>query len=139
MKKLNITRHCLERFIQRRHGKFRHLENCKKPDCEICQNYKNQINDYINKNRKLINYQICDAINNGTEEKSFKNNTDWLVEYYDRHGVDHNVVFIHNEDLIFICVPEKNEVFSVRTCVDAKGHVTRGVTMRPKFKKKQKA
>jgi hypothetical protein len=59
-----------------------------------------------------------------------------MMAYYDRHGTDHHVTFIHHEDLIFVVV-EKDGVNAVVTCVDAKGHITSGVTMRKKFKKKQ--
>jgi len=130
LKRVFFTRHCQERLLQRRHKKFKHLDKCKKKNCADCDLHKKQIYDYINDHKKEINIEIRESLANGHEDRSLINNTEFMLAYYDRYGVDHHFSFIHHDDLMFVLVDN-----TVVTCVLAKGHIS-GTTRRSKFKKK---
>ena len=102
--KCRFTRHAIERFVQRSNKCFKHLDECRKQECESCNRLKREIQEYITQDEQQINRLIVYHITHGKKDRSYLNNTNFMDFYYEKYGYNFKCDFIVSQYLVFIIV-----------------------------------
>ena len=89
-----ITKHAMQRFEER-----------------FAQNYS----DFDPNQRNYIPTKMRKILEGATENKSFLNNSCYLLNLYENYGYDRKYRFMCNEGIVFVLVKDKKEEFVV-TC-----------------------
>lgn len=130
-----FTHHLRRRFLQRTDKKFTHLDQCRSPDCETCQQQTDEILQDLAANGRQINSEIANRLDQAEENRSYLNNTGFMSWYYDKYGYDKRFEFLIHEDILFVVVWDNGKKIVV-TCVPSKTHlVGRTHFARKKFNK----
>ena len=129
-----ITHHCRERFLQRTQKKYKHLNFCRKENCEQCKKFAQECRVEVSINRKSIDTQIKEMVNAADEDRSHINNTRFMSWYYEKYGFDKRFEFLVNNEIVFIVVIDEGKKMIV-TCVLSKTHIA-GERSRPKYNQK---
>ena len=133
-----FTTHLKERFYQRTHNKkYIHLQQCHKEGCEMCEGLKTEIEVKLAQNKRAVGEELSRRINAAIESRSHLNNSGFMQWYYDKYGFDKRFEFLVHEDILFVVVIDKGQKVIV-TCVSSKTHLAGKVSLRPKFKKREK-
>lgn len=93
---------------------------------------KEDVKDYIRKNHKFLDVLIRKRLNLATNEKSFLNNTNFMLHLYDKYGVDKKIEFWLHDDVVFVKIIEKG-VTKVVTCYEFKNSVISKMYNKQKF------
>jgi hypothetical protein len=132
MYQIKITRHLLERYVQRFCQNISELENIIK----IHPNARSFEQNKIIRDLKVeINQKFVDA----KETKSHLNNTSALSYLYEKYGYDVKFHFFYNNRILFVTVREDEEsTFNYKgiTCYDLKKpNIFKNITVKNNFKK----
>lgn len=125
-----ITDHLRERFVERTHKKFVHLRQCK--GCQICRDLAYEINDIL-KDKRKIDLEIRNLLAIAEEDRSFLNDSNFMFDYYEKYGFDHNIRFFVIDPLVFVCIESKDGTKVIPTCLQSNRHIA---VKHTKFKKK---
>lgn len=134
MKDYKITDHLRERYVERSIKKFGHLRDCRNR-CDKCIDLVYEMNDLLRTNRHQIDKEIRHSLLTSKEDRSYLNNTQFVTHYYETYGYDHQIRFMVNGPIVFVCIEEKNGTKVIPTCLCASRHI--GVRHH-KFKKAEK-
>lgn len=133
-----FTHHLRERFVQRSHKKFNHLQNCREEGCGHCQQLSKDIRHELEFNREGVDAEIARRIGESDENRSYLNNTGFMQWYFEKYGFDKRFQFLLHEDLLFVVVEDRGKKIVV-TCVSLKTHLAgKAVKGKPKFNKIKK-
>src|SRR5690606_11925053 len=97
MENYYITCHLRRRFIQRSNDKYRHLRFCKIHDCKICKHMNQYIENFVYCNKKSIDIEIIRRIDLAKENRSYINNSAFMIWYYEKYGYDKRFQFLVHE------------------------------------------
>ena len=108
--KIHFTRHAIERFRERFHA------DCKnKPDWKV---------------RRDMYDLVCES----RPDRSFLNNTKYMIRLYEKYGYNLDFDFMRNENMIFVIKKDRGDRKIVLTCYPPDNRV---FSKRIKFKKKK--
>lgn len=125
-----ITDHLRERYVERKNKKFAHLRQCK--GCQLCRDLAYEINEIL-RNRRQVDQEIRSLLAVAKEDRSFLNDSNFMFDYYEKYGFDHNIRFFVSEPLVFVCIEDKNGSKVIPTCLCSDRHIA---VKHTKYKKK---
>jgi len=132
-----FTTHLRERFFQRTHKKYSHLQHCHIKDCEACSDLLVEIRSKLVEGRRALDQELARRVDEAVESRSYLNNSGFMQWYYEKYGFDKRFEFLVSDDILFVVVIDKGRKIIV-TCVTAKTHLAGKTAMRPKFSKVKK-
>jgi hypothetical protein len=109
-KKIHFTNHAIERFRERFYL--------------LCKDKK----------KGEVISEMYDLVNNNKPDRSFLNNTKYMIKLYERYGYDLDFEFLRHENMIFVARKDRARKI-VLTCYPPDDRVFHN---RVKFKKKDK-
>lgn len=137
MNEYRFTDHLRERYVERSNKKFGHLKECWNQNpvgisCTKCIDLVYELHNLLKDKRREIDDQIRQSLHSSKEDRSYLNNTQFVAQYYEKYGYDHQIRFMVNGPIVFVCIEEKNGKKVIPTCLCANRHI--GVRHK-KFKK----
>lgn len=127
-----VTSHAMDRYVLRTNKKFKHAQNCKFTACRKCDTLKRKARSLAIENKEEINETILQRLSLADSDRSYLNNSEFMMRYYKKYGYENRFEFLIHEDLLFVVV-EAEEGKVVVTCILSKGH-TVGKNHRAKIK-----
>ena len=135
MPNIRITHHARERYLERTRNKYKYLK--KRISDQLSTSLIFELNNELKKNKKEIDNEIYQKIEESKENKSFLNDSNFMEGYYKRYGFENRIHFLVNTELnlVFVCLEESNSwiMVTVRCC--GKDRISRSAKQ-PKYKKR---
>jgi hypothetical protein len=123
MNDYGLTNHLRERYIERSNKKFEHLKKCRCQGCSRCVDLIYEIANSLQTKRTQIDMEIRSLLLTATEDRSYINNTEFVSTYYEKYGYDHQIKFMVNGSLVFVCIQNKDGQKVIPTCLYANGKI----------------
>jgi hypothetical protein len=121
-RRIILTTHVRERFLQRTNKKYNHLDDCYVKDCPKCQELSDEVKQIAESCKFQINNDIWDRLCEAEEERSYLNNTVFMAWYYNKYGYDKTFEFLIDKNILFVVVHDVGRKVAV-TCISSKHHV----------------
>ena len=116
--KFNFTNHVRERYAERFLG--------------VTQK---EAKRYVKDHCVYIDRILSQRLSMSTNEKSFLNNTSFMMHLYEKYGTENRIEFLVHDDVVFVNVLDNGRNV-ITTCYEAKDALVAQMVSRIKYKKK---